>query len=483
MGFSDSIGQVIQGDCLDVMQSMPDECIDTIITDPPYGLKFMGKEWDHGVPGVPFWSEALRVAKPGTMLLAFGGTRTHHRLMVAIEDAGWEIRDCMMWLYGSGFPKSLDISKAIDKRAAAERKIGGMRPIAYPDSGCWSPPNQTDDGTCHNPSSYSQKGNIENGLRSFTSPATDDAKEWDGYGTGLKPAWEPIIVAMKSLDGTFANNAIEHGVAGFNIGGGRVGSNPGYHYNADRNGTTFHGEQGRRIKQTAAKKGCITIESSQGRWPANLVLSHTPECREVGVKKVKGTSSLSSIGQGCGAKSKVYGQAPSIVTSGYADSDGTETVAAWECSPDCPVRLLDEQSGASNDRPAKTILAGEASGDGHKGMFVGSVARTGYQTSGGASRFFYCAKASRSERNAGLPEGRKNRHPTVKPLKLMEYLCKLTMTPTGGIVLDPFAGSGSTLLAAQNVGRPFIGIELEEEHCETARYRLGGTLFSRAATA
>ncbi len=462
MGFSDSIGQVIQGDCLQVMRTMPDECIDTIITDPPYGLKFMGKEWDHGVPGVPFWSEALRVAKPGTMLLAFGGTRTHHRLMVAIEDAGWEIRDCMMWLYGSGFPKSLDISKAIDKKAGAKREVIKEHPNPATTLGN----KQTMDG-----------GEAQDFV-SLTAPSTDAAKEWDGYGTGLKPAWEPIIVAMKSLDGTFAANALEHGVAGFNIDGGRIATGESLAGGGPVRRSAMAGDSrtGAALGLFAPGKERQPFQQPQGRWPANLVLSHTPECREVGTKKVKGSSSQSSIGQGSGKKSKVYGQAPSIVTTAYSSPDGTETVAAWECSEDCPVRLLDEQSGERKAAPHGPNIKA-------KGLFGVEPGHRGFSDTGGASRFFYCAKASSSERNAGLPEGHKNTHPTVKPLKLMECLCKLTATPTGGIVLDPFAGSGSTLLAAQNVGRPFIGIELDEEHCETARYRLGGTLFSKAATA
>jgi site-specific DNA-methyltransferase (adenine-specific) len=202
----------------------------------------------------------------------------------------------------------------------------------------------------------------------ITAPATDLAKQWNGWGTALKPAWEPIILAMKPLVGTFAKNAETHGVAGLNVDGCRIGDNPGYKYNADSNGTTFHGQQGERQRRSAAKKGSDTIESTKGRWPANVIL----------------------------------------------DEDAGA--------------LLDEQSGAS--------------------------------------RFFYCAKAAKSEKGAD------NTHPTVKPLKLMEYLCRLTATPTGGIVLDPFCGSGSTLLAARNTGRDYVGIELNEEYAAIARQRL-----------
>jgi len=179
--------QLIRGDCLEVMATLEENSIDTIITDPPYGLEFMGKDWDHGVPGVPFWTAALRVAKPGAMLLAFGGTRTHHRLMVAIEDAGWEIRDVIMWVYGSGFPKSHDISKAIDKAAGAEREVVGRG--KYADRG------RTAGQKTNALGAYSSSE-----TDSITAPATDAARLWDGYGTALKPAYEPIIIAMKPRD-------------------------------------------------------------------------------------------------------------------------------------------------------------------------------------------------------------------------------------------------------------------------------------------
>jgi site-specific DNA-methyltransferase (adenine-specific) len=332
------------GDCLEVMATMPKACIDSVVTDPPYGLSFMGKAWDHGVPGVPFWEAALRVAKPGAMLLAFGGTRTFHRLTCAIEDAGWEIRDCLMWLYGSGFPKSHDISKAM--------------------------------------------GN----------------KLWHGWGTALKPAWEPIILAMKPLAGTFAANAAEHGVAGLHIDGCRIHS--GTSSGGDKSGGTALG-QGSGWNQHENRTTGIDRSMAAGRWPANVILDE-----EAGA-------------------------------------------------------MLDEQSGESQSPATYTRTTKSENKTAYSpgiGEHAGSVSLN-YGDKGGASRFFYCAKASKSEKGAG------NTHPTVKPLKLMEYLCKLTATPTGGVVLDPFCGSGSTLVAAQNVGRDFIGIELNSEYVEIARAR------------
>jgi len=348
--------EVIHGDCLDVMRGMEPESVDTIITDPPYGLAFMGQQWDHGVPGVPFWTAALRVAKPGAMMLAFGGTRTHHRLMCAIEDAGWEIRDCMMWLYGSGFPKSHDISKAIGKAAGVE-----------------------------------------------TTPATDLARQWGGWGTALKPAWEPIVVAMKPLDGTFAQNAEKWGVAGLWIDGGRIGTD-----------------------EDCARKRTL----------------------------VSDTSAPFGKGAEMGGNGRPAGRFPANV---ILDEDAGA--------------MLDEQSGECGAfAPVKRGHDGKSQG------IYGDFAQKGddgasfHNDSGGASRFFYCAKVSRAERTDG---GRiDNNHPTVKPVSLLRYLCRLTKTPTGGLVLDPFTGSGSTGIACIEEERDFIGIESNADYVEIARRRI-----------
>jgi hypothetical protein len=196
------------GDCLDEMRAMAANSKDAIVCDPPYGLQFMGKNWDHGIPGAAFWHAALRVAKPGAHLVAFGGTRTFHRLACAIEDAGWEIRDTLMWLYGSGFPKSRDVSKAIDEEAGAERDVIGLSPHSAARSA----------GTLANgnsrPSGYNNGGE---GERILTAPATDLARQWEGWGTALKPAWEPIILARKPLAGTVAATVSQYGTGALNI--------------------------------------------------------------------------------------------------------------------------------------------------------------------------------------------------------------------------------------------------------------------------
>lgn len=427
---------------------MEDNSIDTVITDPPYHLVsinkrfsktspnddnktaedarngahqyarlssgFMGKEWDGG--GIAFdpatWAEVLRVAKPGAILLAFGGTRTFHRLTCAIEDAGWIIRDCVMWLYGSGFPKSLDISKAIDKRAGAEREVVGQRPIAYSDSNCWSIPNKNDNGDCHNPSSYNRPGNIENGKRPITTPATDAARLWDGWGSSLKPAWEPIILAMKPLDGTFAENALRWGVAGLNVDGARVGTDEKDDYGRSPNRANGTRSRSRGFSFGRGLNEDIGISHPQGRWPANLILSDDPEV----------TAGFPVTGKSSGGLTKAFAKNHRVY-----------------------------------GKPGEEKLRQNAGGLGD---------------SGSAARYFYCAKASKRERNHGLPDGMTNKHPTVKPISLCRYLAKLTKTPTCGIVLDPFCGSGSIGVAAILEGRQFIGIDQDADSVEVARYRL-----------
>jgi site-specific DNA-methyltransferase (adenine-specific) len=373
-----------RGDCLSVLPTLEPESIDTCITDPPYGLKFMGKNWDNGVPGKAYWEAVFNVLKPGGMCLAFGGTRTFHRLACAIEDAGFEIRDTIMWVYGTGFPKSHNISKGIDKAAGAEREVVGVRQYAgghvqRSSEDKLSPPIGTFERT--------QDKCIE------TAPATPDAQLWDGWGTALKPAWEPVLVAMKPTDGTFANNALTHGVAGLNVDGGRVPGEGWSRPGSNGVGGCYGDYTNDRPRQNTA-----------GRFPANLIHD--------GSEEVVG---LFPDSKSCNSPSKA--------------------------TPESKFR-----PGQGNCQPQGPIYPGDK---------------------GSAARFFYCAKASKKDRGEG------NTHPTVKPLALMEYLCKLTSTPTGGIVLDPFAGSGSTGVACQNIGRDFIGCEIDSDYYEIAKGRLG----------
>jgi len=412
------------GDCREVMATLDAESVDAIVSDPPYGLSFMGKGWDHGVPGVEFWTEALRVAKPGAHLLAFGGTRTYHRLACAIEDAGWEIRDCVMWVYGSGFPKSHDVSKAID-RAAGELKPEGK---GFTVAGYSHAP----DKLLHTAPS---RGYVP------PAPATDAARQWSGWGTALKPAWEPIIVARKPLVGTVAENVLTHGTGAINVDGCRVGIASG----------DQKSEGGRKLARHQETNGfdggwkskTTNLDDGLGRWPANLI------------------------------------------------HDGSEEV----------VGLFPETGKSTGGRTVKRSGGGNV-GSGKLSEAQWSNDDPGFGDSGSAARFFYCAKASKADRDEGC-EGleaihrangnkwtdqdyrvangerppsaesgpRRNHHPTVKPTDLMRYLCRL-VTPPGGVVLDPFTGSGSTGKAATLEGFQFIGIEREAEYVEIAKARI-----------
>ena len=503
--------QLYLGDCLEVMATLAADSVDTIITDPPYALTdkhgartwqygeggkknlgekrggFMGMKWDGDLPGAEVWVAALRVAKPGAMMLAFGGTRTWHRLVCAIEDAGWEVRDTMMWLYGSGFPKSHDISKAIDKAAGAEREVVGT--YSHPD-GRARPNSQRTTGTVYG----EHGGPLETPL---TAPATPADATWQGWGTALKPAWEPIIVAMKPLSGTFAQNALEHGVAGLWIDGGRVPTNgdnlSGGSVTSDRKAPMAgDGRTGAALGMFApgSKRKEEWVQPT-GRWPANLLLSHHPECEQVGTRRVKGGIAVNES-RNSQKRKTVYGDYNQMQgeNQGYADADGYETVEDWRCHPDCPVRLLGEQSGERAGMASQVDTKDTPSR--YFGLYKKAGIRFGRGDTGTAARFFYCAKASNRERwfycricGDAFPAAERSEHghgmddnahivmhPTQKPQELMRYLVRLTKTPTGGVVLDPFSGSGTTGIACVHEGRDFIGIEIDPTYYAIAEKRI-----------
>ena len=369
--------KVIEGDNLATLKTYPDNYFDAVVTDPPYGLSFMGKKWDYDVPRVELWAEVFRVLKPGGHLLAFAGTRTQHRMAVNIEDAGFEIRDLIAWVYGSGFPKSLDISKAIDKAAGAEREITGTQKMGISSKNShegWKRP-------AH-----------EKKIYNITAPATDAAKEWEGWGTALKPALEPITVARKPIEQTVAANVLKYGTGGLNIDGARVGTE------------IIKTNGGDKFPNLYGTFKTIEPTEHNGRWPANLI------------------------------------------------HDGSEEV----------VKLFANENEQS------------------------------------AARFFYCAKASKNERDNGLKgfepktagvgalrdggresEGRGNFHPTVKPVDLMRYLVKL-VTPKGGTVLDPFNGSGTTGVACKLEGFNYVGLEFDPEYCKISRARIKNYVWNPA---
>lgn len=390
--------EIKHGDCLEVMRGMADNSVDAIVTDPPYGLSFMGKKWDYDVPSVEVWEECLRVLKPGGHLLAFAGTRTQHRMAVRIEDAGFEIRDMIAWVYGSGFPKSLDVSKAIDKAAGAE-------PIDLGQSPNWRE-SKRDNGQ--------SMGSVPNEAR-ITAPATDAARKWQGWGTALKPSYEPVTVARKPLVGTVAANVLEHGTGGINVDGCRVAT-PDTVGASGRWGLT--GGKGWNGSTTESRTQ-DTYEHNNGRWPANLIHDGSEEVMrlfpETGPAKAapRGGTNPNPMDWG-------NGRADGGIVKGHTDS------------------------GGSAARFFKTCEHDEAAS---------------------ASRLVYCAKASKADR------GESNRHPTVKPTELMRYLVRLVTQPCG-TVLDPFTGSGSTGKAAVLEGFEFIGIEREAEYVAIAEARI-----------
>ncbi len=406
------------GDCLEVLRTLPDNSVDSVVTDPPYGLSdhkpadvvaclaawlageeyrpkkkgFMGRAWDSWVPGPEVWREVFRVLKPGGHVVAFAGSRTHDLMSMALRLAGFECRDTVMWVYGSGFPKSLDVSKVIDKAAGAEREVIGLKANYHSEgtrAGTGLNMHGVVDGSFSNPTSAAQ----------ITAPATDAARQWQGWGTALKPAFEPALLFRKPLDGNVAENVLAHGTGALNIDGCRIpGEKP----------ATTRGESGKAssMSGTLGAQGRIE-DDGKGRWPANLI------------------------------------------------HDGSDDVVA----------LFPDSNGAGGSVPNVKITGyGDGIGTG-KSEYLGGERTKVDSGSGSAARFFYCAKASKSDRGAG------NTHPTVKPTNLMRYLCRL-VTPAGGTVLDPFMGSGTTGVAAVQMGRRFIGIEREPKYFEIARRRI-----------
>jgi site-specific DNA-methyltransferase (adenine-specific) len=386
--------------CLKILPGLEANSIDSIVTDPPYGLSFMGKKWDYDVPTVEIWKECLRVLKPGGHMLAACGTRTQHRMAVNIEDAGFEIRDVVSWIYGQGFPKSQDISKAIDKAAGAEREVIGHKDYSAPDIR----------GNSYDQSHVSDRERL--GVP-ITKAATSEAQKWSGWGTALKPACEFWTLARKPLsESTIAKNVLKHGTGGLNIDQSRIG----YQSEADFESAKGGDSASNKGKEFLASKGAMKQSekiSATGRFPANVILDE-----EAG-KILDGQTGELTSGK------------PGIRRKPHSGAD---------------------RIGQLGTQP------------------VGERVESGFGDTGGASRFFYCAKSSKSDRNSGLPEGVVSTHPTVKPIKLMEYLIKL-ITPEGGVVLDPFMGSGTTGVACSNLDFSFIGIEMNYDYIKIAEAR------------
>ena len=407
--------KVINGNSIEELKKFPDNYFGSVVTDPPYGLSFMGKKWDYDVPSVELWKEVFRVLKEGGHLLAFAGTRTQHRMAVNIEDAGFEIRDMIAWVYGSGFPKSHNIALAIDK----QNGVIGNR------------------GTAINVSGKGTRKDIKTSVSKTNNTLKEgyvSKNEWNGWGTALKPALEPITMARKPFKTSVAENVLKNGVGGINIDGCRVGN--------IIQDTSNNRRSEKSHKKTIFKSGLKNDskgEITQGRFPANFI------------------------------------------------HDGSDEVTD----------LFPKNAGGGNHKYHKKPTA--------NGMFNlkgqnNQNGEIGYKDSGSASRFFYCAKASKQDRNEGLEdfedkrkageyclsyhEGKKridnskkvkNIHPTVKPTDLMRYLVRL-VTPKNEIVLDCFMGSGSTGKACALEGLSFVGIDLDKGYCEIAKARIDKAL-------
>jgi DNA modification methylase len=486
---------LLLGDCLDKLKELDDNSIDSIVSDPPYGLSFMGKKWDYDVPSQAIWQECMRVLKPGGHLLSFAGSRTYHRMAVRIEDAGFEIRDQIMWVYGSGFPKSHNIGKAVDKKGGQSigwfgqwlrdwreennitqkeiaklfpSKTGGLTGcVANWELGLNIPTTEQFNTIVENfdlpfksieelereilgTKSSACFGNEERhtigASKSVEVDITKGNSEWEGWGTALKPAHEPIVMARKPFKGTVADNVLEYGTGAINIDDCRIAPDDAFVKHIEKYSDRDVGVNGTPQSMFGNTHGKMVYGNVEGRFPANIIFDE-----EAG-------------------------------------------------------KILDEQSGdikgmASQNCNNQTLYGGNAM---NASQTTRSGFKQGYNDKGGASRFFYCPKASKKDREEGMnglvkkanvfmspdsrmdkdqyertspgmerfkTEPKSNFHPTVKPTDLMQYLIRL-VTKKGGVVLDPFMGSGSTGKAAIKEGMIFVGIEREEEYFEIAKQRI-----------
>ncbi len=526
--------RVDHGDCLDLLRAMPDCSVDACVTDAPYGLSFMGKKWDYDVPSVEVWAECLRVLKPGGHLLAFAGTRTQHRMAVRIEDAGFEIRDMIAWVYGSGFPKSHNVACSIDKMHGHPNR-GRAIPTASTYQAC----------------DVDRENKLTSNPVDPYEPKTDAARQWQGWGTALKPALEPITMARKPFPGTVAANVMQHGTGAVNVDGCRVGTDGGTTKGnppkGASNGVYGHGING----------ACDIVPLNAGRWPANLihdgsdeVLAGFPETKPSSASPRVRRAGGSELGQQSGwnnhnniaTQSEQYGDSGSAARFFYVAKasrqdrntglDSIEVVSvqcsSWENvdqkarlrvdTAQSPPKVIGVSGAPCNDAtewstflfgngttdrcyPVSRFTIETATSSTTESKTLSWLVRSNTSDSTAVALFATASGGShaagveantpcltttsewtvspRGVERAASPTrwtisgnaGQPSDHPTVKPTALMQYLCRL-VTPPGGTVLDPFTGSGSTGKAAMLEGFNFIGFEREAEYVEIARRRI-----------
>lgn len=506
--------EVVQGDCLDLLKTLPDNSMDAIVTDPPGGISFMGKKWDSDKGGRDKWvawlsermKECLRVLKPGGHILVWAIPRTSHWTAWAIEEAGFEVKDRHSHFFGSGFPKSHNVSKSLDKMKGAKREVVGTRTSAY---GAATTGEAKSRGDGKGGAGLWGEGDAKE-VPLTGGPVSPEAKQWDGWGTALKPACEDWWLAQKPFKGTIAKNVLKYGTGALNIRANRISTTDNLNGGAYSGGTRspvtgdtrtasgagMYGEDGRLDPED--------FNQPEGRWPAHISFEHHPECVESGTKIEKGHKGYP---KGPGGKSVHWGEgtkrSEECRTEAWEGIPDKE-VPAYECHEECAVRLLDEQSGITTSGAMKREVPAYEGESVTKFLRGRSGPSNQHGGTGGASRFFYVAKASRKEKERGLenlPEGEKNNvygdgmnsatkirteeqaengvdrgtvkntHPTIKSVALMRYLVRL-ITPPGGTVLDPFCGSGSTGIACVEEGFDFLGFEQETEYVTIARARI-----------
>lgn len=524
--------RLVHGDMETELAAMEPESVDCVVCDPPYGLNqhplkdvlvclaawlagqpfrptgggFMGKAWDSWVPGPEAWRAAYRVLKPGGYLIAFAGSRTDDLMGLAIRLAGFEIRDGIAWLHGQGFPKNHNVALAIDEHLGVESLVAAVEP--QQGAKFQAVADDIDNGGFNDP----DRAEFER-----KAPASPEGQAWDGWGTALSPAFEPIVLARKPFEGTVAAQVLATGTGGLNIDACLTGAR---NQTIVRGGNTERGAYGSFAHDTAAAPTTFTY--TKGRWPKNVLLEHLPGCEAKGTRRVRSTTPgapQTESNWGEGGPKRGVGTKP-----GHGAEDGFETVTAWACTEGCPVADLDRQSGSSSSSRTRNNSARS----GAYGVYGdrAPVPTGGHEDAGGASRYFptfhpfvYQPKPSRAEKEAGLAGlaghgvgalrdggrggdgvrqhtggeatgrkdgsaglnspragagrtgGARNIHPTVKSVPLMAWLVRL-VCPPGGVVLDPFCGSGSTGVAALREGMRFIGIEAAAEYIPIAKGRL-----------